>query len=191
MKLAMLLLSVTLVATAADYRLEMAPETTTIHWMLGGVVHTVHGTFKLKRGDVHFDPDTGKAAGEIVVDAGSGESGNGSRDSKMHKNVLESAKYKEISFVPDRVEGRVGLSGTSDVKLHGIFTVHGAAHEMTVPVQVIARQSELSANIRFEVPYVAWGMKDPSTFLLKVSKSVEIEVHTAGRLTTSARTSGN
>jgi len=172
----------TITAMAADYHLELAPETTRISWTLGDVLHTVHGTFKLKRGDIHFDPESGKASGEVVVDAASGESGSGARDSRMQKNVLESTKYPEVWFAPDRVEGKVGLTGTSTVTLHGVFKIHGAAHEITVPAQVTAQGSQLAAIIKFDVPYVAWGMKDPSTFILKVSKSVEIEVQARGRV---------
>ena len=59
--------------------------------------------FKLKHGALQLDP-AGKISGEIVVDATSGDSGSGMRDRKMHKEVLESERYPEISFRPDRVE---------------------------------------------------------------------------------------
>ena len=149
-----------------------------MNWTLGDVLHTVHGTFKLKRGEITFDNESGKAGGEVVVDAASGESGSSARDRRMHKNILESAKFPEVSFSPDHVEGKVELTGTSNVKLHGIFKIHGASHEITVPVQVTAKDNQISAKLKFDVPYVAWGMKDPSTLFLKVDKSVEIEMQT-------------
>lgn len=178
MKPALILLFLAFGASAADYHLELAPETTKINWTLGDVLHTVHGTFRLKRGDIHFDPDHGQAGGEVVVDATSGQSGSRPRDARMHKSILESAKYPEVSFVPDRLEGRFDPAGTSSVKLHGIFKIHGGAHEITVPVEVAARDNQLVTTIKFEVPYVAWGMKDPSTFILKCDKSVVIEMQT-------------
>jgi polyisoprenoid-binding protein YceI len=177
-------------AIAAEYRLELAPETTRINWTLGDVLHMVRGTFQLKCADIRFDSDTGKAFGVVVVDAASGESGNGSRDSRMHKNVLESAKFSEISFTPDRVEGGVNLGGKSSVKLHGTMKIHGATHEITAPAEVTVNDSRRSAKIRFDVPYVAWGMKDPSNFLLKVNKTVAIDVEAAGRVSQSGA-SGN
>jgi polyisoprenoid-binding protein YceI len=191
MKLSLLFLSAVISATAADYHFVLAPASTTINWTLGDVLHTVHGTFKLKRGDIHFDPDTGKAGGQMIVDAASGESGSEARDSRMHKNVLESQKYGEISFAPDRVEGKVELSQPSTVKLHGIFTIHGGAHEITVPVQITPRENQLSVVVKFDVPYVAWGMKDPSNFLLKVGKTVAIELQSTGRLASAAGESQN
>ena len=72
-----------------------------VHWTLGTTLHTVHGTFALKRGTVRFDPESGKASGEIVADATSGESGNTSRDKRMHKEILESVRYAEVIFHPD------------------------------------------------------------------------------------------
>jgi polyisoprenoid-binding protein YceI len=169
-------------AFAADYHLELAPDATRINWTLGDVLHTVHGTFKLKRGDIHFDPETGKAVGQVVVDTASGQSGSSARDGRMHKNVLESAKYPEASFSPDRVDGKVDLAGTSNVKLHGIFNLHRASHEITIPVTVSAKDNQLTAVIRFDIPYVAWGMKDPSNMLLKVNKSVQMEIRTSGHV---------
>jgi polyisoprenoid-binding protein YceI len=191
MRLAALTLSLVFRAIAAGYHVELAPETTKINWTLGAMLHTVHGTFQLKCGDIHFDPDTGKATGAVIVNAASGESGNESRDSRMHKNVLESGKYPEVSFAPDQVEGNVNFSGKSSVKLHGTIKIHGAAHEITAPAELTIKDSQLSADIKFDVPYVAWGMKDPSTFLLKVSKSVAIEVQATGRVSQSGAGSGN
>ena len=185
MRLTVLTLFLVLRAIAAEYHLELAPETTRINWTLGDVLHMVRGTFQLKCADIRFDSDTGKAFGVVVVDAASGESGNGSRDGRMHKSVLESAKYAEVTFVPHRVEGSFKLAGNSTVKLHGTMKIHGAAHEITAPAEVTIKDNELSANIRFDVPYVAWGMKDPSNFLLKVNKTVAIDVETTGRISQS------
>jgi polyisoprenoid-binding protein YceI len=166
----------------AEYHLQLTPESTQVSWTLGDVLHTVHGTFKLKCGDITFDTENGKADGEVVVDAASGQSGSSARDGRMHKYVLESAKYPEVSFSPDRVEGKVELNGTSNVKLHGVFKIHGASHEIIVPVQMTAKDGQITAKIKFEVPYVAWGMKDPSTLFLKVDKSVDIDLQLTGSL---------
>lgn len=182
MRLALLTLWLFFRAAAADFHVELAPESTSINWTLGDVLHTVHGAFQLKCGDIRFDTDSGRASGAVVVDAASGESGNGSRDSRMHKNVLESAKYPEISFAPDRVEGSLKASGKTSVKLHGTMKIHGTTHEITAPAEVTIQDGQLTADIKFDIPYVAWGMKDPSNFLLKVSKSVSIEIHAAGRI---------
>jgi polyisoprenoid-binding protein YceI len=172
---------------AADYRLQLNSDTTQVNWTLGDVLHTVHGTFKLKRGEILFDPETGKAGGQVIVDATSGNSGSGARDGRMHKNVLESAKYPEIVFTPDRVEGKIDMAGASDVKLHGTFRIHGADHELTAQVHVIAKPDQMDSTIKFEVPFVAWGMKDPSTLFLKVNKTVEIEMQSSGRVSSGAR----
>jgi polyisoprenoid-binding protein YceI len=186
MRLTVLILSLVLRAVAAEYHLELAPQTTRINWTLGDVLHTVRGTFQLKCGDIRFESDTGKAFGAVVVDAVSGESGNASRDSRMHKSVLESAKFSEITFTPDRVEGSVNLGGNSSIKLHGTIKIHGTAHEITAPAEVKIQDGQLNAAIKFDVPYVAWGMKDPSNFLLKVNKTVAIEVEATGRISQAA-----
>lgn len=170
-------------ATAQDLQFKVDPQHTTIKLTLSDVLHTVHGSFQLIRGDLRFDPATNKLAGEIVVDAKSGETGNGMRDRKMHKEVLESERYPEISFQPDRVEGTVTLQGNSLVRVHGIFSMHGVEHEMTVPAQISISPDRWTANLHFSVPYVSWGMKNPSTLFLRVSGTVEVEILAAGTVT--------
>jgi polyisoprenoid-binding protein YceI len=115
--------------------------------------------------------------GNLVVDATSGQSGNKSRDRKMHKEILESARYPEITFRPDRVDGTVALSGSSTIQVHGIFSLHGSDHELIMPVRLEVFPDHWVADTHFTIPYVKWGLKNPSTFVLRVSESVEIDVH--------------
>jgi polyisoprenoid-binding protein YceI len=148
---------------------------------LPDVLHTVHGAFRVKHGSLQFDP-TGAASGEIVVDAASGESGNGARDKRMHQSILESQKFPEIVFVPSRVRGAVNQSGESKVEIDGTFTIHGASHPLTATAVVNASGDRLQAKVHFVVPYVAWGMKNPSTLFLRCSESVEIDLDASGHV---------
>ena len=154
------------------------PAQTKVDFTLGSLLHTVHGDFQVKRGTLSFDPQTGKASGEIVVDAGSGESGSASRDKRMHAAILEITKYPDITFRPDRVDGQVASDGKSQVQLHGMFGIHGVEHEFLLPVTVDATGGSYKVLGVFEVPYVKWGMKNPSTLMLRVDDKVQITIET-------------
>jgi polyisoprenoid-binding protein YceI len=172
----------TLPLAAAESIVELDPARTTIGFTLGDVLHTVHGTFKLKRGSITFDSSTGKASGEIVVDVASGNSGGGTRDKRMHKEILESARYPEAVFTADRVSGELAPRGASELDVHGAFQIHGASHEMTFHFRAEVNGSEVASSTGFTIPYVQWGMKNPSNFLLKVSDKVEMNIKAVGQL---------
>jgi polyisoprenoid-binding protein YceI len=176
------LIFVTIAARAADYSLELTPENTKIHFTVDSSLHTVHGTFGLKSGRIEFNTETGKASGQVVVDVASGNTDSDARDSRMHAVVLESKKYPEAVFAPDRVEGPLSVPGTSSVKMHGIMTIHGAAHDITVDVRTSGTEDQFRATIALGIPFVAWGMKDPGNFLLKVNKTVEMTIDTTAAL---------
>jgi polyisoprenoid-binding protein YceI len=167
-------------ATAQDTAFQLDPAQTSVKFTLGDVLHTVRGTFQLRRGALYFEPASGKISGEIVVDAGSGESGSGMRDRKMHKEILESSRYPDIAFHPDRIEGPVASQGKSAVKIHGMFSIHGADHEITVPAEVEMSSDHWTATVHLTVPYAKWGMKNPSTLFLRVNDSVEIDLVAGG-----------
>jgi polyisoprenoid-binding protein YceI len=159
---------------------------TSADFTLGDVLHTVHGAFRLKSGEIHFDPASGKVSGVIVFDAATGHSGSDSRDRKMHKDVLESGRYPEISFRPDRVDGNVSASGTSTMQIHGMFGIHGAEHEIAMPVSVKMSADHWEASAHFQIPYVKWGLKNPSVLFLRVGDIVDIDFRAAGSLVPSA-----
>jgi polyisoprenoid-binding protein YceI len=160
--------------------LSLDPSQSKVHYTVDSTLHSVHGTFTLKSGVVHFDPATGQAGGEIIVDTTSGESGNSSRDEKMHKEVLESRKYPEVVFKPTQLEGQLALAGVSEVKLRGVFSLHGADHELSVPVHAELAGNHWKGTAKFVVPFIQWGLKDPSSFLLKVKPNVEVDLDLAG-----------
>src|SRR5260370_4570776 len=152
------------------------PAQTKVEFALGSLLHTGHGDFRLTRGTLGFEAQSGKVSGELVVDAASGESGSPARDKRMHASILESAKFPEIIFRPDRVDGKVVPEGRSEVQVHGVFAIHGVEHEMLVPATIRAADGQYNVTGTFEVPYVKWGMKNPSTLMLPVSDKVEIIV---------------
>ena len=169
-------------AAAQQTEIKFDPAKSRIEWTLGDVLHTVQGTFQLKAGTILFDPQTGEASGQLIVDAASGNSGNKTRDSKMNKEVLESARYPEIIFAPKYVSGFVAGQEAATVEVAGSFTIHGGTHELTLTVPISVKNTSFEGHTSFSVPYDAWGMKNPSTFLLRVDKEVKISISAVGDL---------
>ena len=157
---------------------EFTPAHTTVEYSVDSTLHTVHGTFALKRGTLRIDPASGRTEGELVVDASSGSSGTKGRDRRMTREILEADKYPDIVFQPDRMDGKLEEQGKSQVKLLGMLTIHGKQHEITAGVDAQAVAGGYDATARFEVPYIEWGMKNPSTFILRVDKVVTVTVRT-------------
>lgn len=167
---------------AAAATLKLDPAATQVTFTLDSPLHLVEGSFHLREGEVRFDPRTGAAAGRIVVDARTGATGNGSRDRKMHGEVLESARFPEIVFVPDRFEGTLPESGAGQVKLHGTLSLHGSGHPLTLPATIRRENGRLHADLALAVPFIAWGLKDPSLPFLKVDREVAVKIAARGTL---------
>jgi len=156
------------------------PATSSIGFALTGTGHEVHGTFHVSSGTIQFDRSAPKMSGNIVVSAGSGESGDNGRDKNMHQKVLETDRFSDVSFQPQSYTGTLAATGDSTIQVSGIFTLHGTAHDLTVPMQVHIDGQNLTAKGSFVVPYVKWGLKDPSIFILKVAKEVHIDLNLVG-----------
>jgi polyisoprenoid-binding protein YceI len=167
---------------AQESVIQIDPAHTKIEFSLGGTMHTVHGKFSLKSSSIRFDPSTGEIGGAIVVDATSGESGNGGRDGRMHREILESAKFPEIVFTPLRMKGTVAAEGSSKVEVSGRFRLHGQDHDVAFPIVVLADGKNLQITTHVDIPYVQWGLKNPSNFFLRVADKVGIDIEATGRV---------
>lgn len=170
-------------AVAEPFRLVLDPAATEISFTLGARLHTVRGSFALVTGELSFDPDGGAASGEIRVDARSGDTGIDRRDRVMHEEVLDSARHPLLVFRPERIDvlerGADALAG----RLFGRFEVRGVSHPLALTFEGTRTGERAAVTVRFEVPWVAWGLPDPSNAILSVDDKLAVEVRTSGALT--------
>ncbi len=153
-----------------------------VAFSLGDVLHSVHGTFHVQRGTIAFDHSASTISGSVLVAAGSGKSGNDTRDHKMSTDILDAPHFAETSFAPHSYQGTIVPSGDSTIQVAGVFTLHGTPHDLTVPMQIHIDGTKCTAKGHFVVPYVQWGLKDPSTFILRVGKEVSIDLVLVGQI---------
>ncbi len=158
------------------------PDASEVKMTLKTTHELVHGTFHVQSGSIEFDRSTPKMAGSVVVLAGSGKTGNGSRDKKMNNDILEVEQHSTVSFEPKSYAGTIPPSGDSTIQVTGIFTLLGAPHEITIPIVVHLEGTTAAAKAHFVVPYIQWGLKDPSFLFWKADKNVAIDLNLVGSI---------
>jgi polyisoprenoid-binding protein YceI len=170
------------VALAQHQTFAVNPDASEVKMTLNTTHELVNGTFHVQSGSIEFDRNAPKMQGSVVVLAGSGTTGNDSRDKKMNKDILKIEQYATISFEPKTYAGAIALSGDSNIQATGIFTLLGTPHEITVPILVHLDGTAATAKAHFVVPYVQWGLKNPSLLIWKADNDVAIDLLLAGRL---------
>ncbi len=158
------------------------PDASEVRMTLKTTRELVNGTFHIQTGSIEFDPGDPKMSGSVVVLAGSGKTGNGSRDKKMNKDILAVEQHATVSFEPKSYAGVIAPSGDSTIQVTGIFTLLGAPHEITIPMLIHLEGATATAKAHFVVPYIQWGLKDPSFLFWKADKDVAIDLFLTGRL---------
>jgi polyisoprenoid-binding protein YceI len=159
------------------------PDTSQVKITLNTTHEIVNGAFHVQSGSIEFDPTTPRISGSVVVLAGSGKTGNDSRDKKMNKEILKVEQFATVSFEPKTYTGAIAASGDSNLQVTGSFTLLGTPHEITIPILVHVEGTAANAKAHFVVPYIQWGLKDPSFLIWKADKDVAIDLFLNGQLT--------
>ena len=157
------------------------PDASEVKMTLKTTHELVNGTFHIQSGSIEFDRSAPKMSGLVVVLAGSGKTGNDSRDKKMNKDILEIEQHATVSFEPKSYAGAIAPSGDSTIQVTGTFTLLGTPHEITIPILVHLEGTTATAKAHFVVPYVQWGLKNPSFLIWKADNDVAIDLFLTGR----------
>jgi polyisoprenoid-binding protein YceI len=142
----------------------------------------VTGAFHLQSGSIQFDPKSPNMSGSVVVLAGSGNTGNGSRDKRMNKEILKVDQFATVTFEPKTYTGVLAPSGDSTLQASGTFTLLGVPRQITIPIQVHIEGAAATAKAHFVLPYMEWGVKNPSFLIWKADNDVTIDLNLSGQL---------
>jgi polyisoprenoid-binding protein YceI len=177
-------LAVMLVQTASAQHQVLAvnPDASQVKMTLKTNHEIVYGTFHVQSGSIEFDRSASRMAGSVVVTAGSGKTGNDSRDKKMNKDILKVEQYTTVSFAPKTYTGTISPTGDSMIQVSGVFTLLGTPHDLTIPMQVHIEGSKATAKAQFVIPYVQWGLKNPSFMIWKAENDVAIDLILVGQI---------
>ena len=69
-----------------------------------------------------------------------------------------------------------------NIQVTGVLTLLGTPHEIAILMQIHIEGSSCTAKGHFEIPYVQWGLKDPSFMVWKAEKVVDIDLTLVGGL---------
>jgi len=158
------------------------PDASQVNMTLNTTHEVVHGTFHIQSGSIGFDRSAPGMSGSVVVLAGSGKTGNGSRDKRMDKEILQVEQHATVSFEPRSYAGAIAPSADSTIQVTGIFTLLDTPHEITIPMLVHLEGTTATAKAHFQIPYIQWGLKDPSILFWKADKTVAIDLSLTGQL---------
>ena len=163
-------------ALAAEHVLTLDPAHARVTFVLEATGHDVEGSFPLSKCEVHFDPEAGTASGEISLDAAQGVTGNPKRDKTMKEKVLLTPTAPSIVFHPARFRGILPETGAADVALTGSVSVAGLEQPLTLVAHVVRSAAGLHLQSTAPVPFVEWGLHDPSVLFMKVQKIVQLSI---------------
>jgi polyisoprenoid-binding protein YceI len=134
------------------------PERTTIRADVKAMfgLFTVHGTFRLRAGQVSIAADPAVSGVRASIEAGSFASGNATRDADVvSATLLDARTYPEITFAGQGVR----RDGDGWV-VPGSVTAHGT----TVPAEVRLSDASLEAGTAGEARFRATARLDRTSF---------------------------
>jgi polyisoprenoid-binding protein YceI len=158
------------------------PEGSEVKMTLKTTRELVTGIFHVESGTIDFDPGAAKIDGDVVVAAGTGKTGNDTRDKRMNNVILHVQHYATVTFSPRSYTGTIAPTGDSTIQVTGVLTLLGTQHDLTIPIQIYRTGGNCTSKAHFVIPYVQWGLKDPNFLFWKAEKQVDMDLNLVGHV---------
>src|SRR5580693_7710545 len=169
-------------ALAQHQTFTVNPDASEVKMKLNTTHEVVNGRFHVHSGSINFDRAASHISGIVIIAAGSGKTGNDSRDKKMNKDILKVDQFATVSFAPKTYNGTIAASGDSTIQVSGVVTLLATPHDLTIPMQIHIDGSKATTKGQFIVPYVQWGLKNPSFMIWKADNDVAIDLNLVGQV---------
>lgn len=134
-------------------------------------------------GEFTLLPDGTFAPGsKVVVDLTGLASDNSLRDNTVRRNVLETQRFPEASFVPAKATGLpLPLPATADLtfRITGQLTIHGVTKDATFDVTGKRSEGDLQtvASVTPAMTFATFGMSQPRVFtVISIKDEIRLEV---------------
>lgn len=145
---------------------------------VGFEAHATLHSFEGHAGTFEGTLDTDGLTGTLIVPVRTLSTGIGARDARMRGESLDAARFPDVRFVVDRIEGDTaivrGQAGSGTVTLVGALTVR----DVSRPVRVMATVSREGAGLRLrgrhEVRWTDFGVPDPSVLVARLDPAVVV-----------------
>jgi hypothetical protein len=172
-------------ADDGSFTITLDAATSQVTFELGAVFHTVHGRGPVEETVLTYAPAAGTLNGIIRMPATGLTTDNQRRDRKMHGQVLKSAEHPWIIMKLQRADGFLNPESGGALQIEAELVLLGQGHPVSFPVEISIIDPD-SGRVRaagaFSVPYVAWGLEDPSAVFLRVDKEVRVTFSADGTL---------
>ena len=173
-------------AIAQHQTFTVNPDASKVAFSLGGNAHHVDGTFHVQSGSIDFDRTR---ANHLRLGGCRGRQRQQRRSGPGQEDELRRSRRgalcRNLLCAQELSGNRCGQRAIPPSKSAAYSPLHGTPHDLTVPMQIHIDGTTLTAKTHFTIPYVKWGLKDPSIFILKVAKEVDIDLTLVGRLSSS------
>lgn len=156
------------------------PEHTTVRANVKAMfgLFTVHGTFRLKSGQVSIAADPARSSVRATIDAGSFASGNATRDADVvSPGLLDAQGFPEITFI-----GQGARRDGAGWVLAGTVTAHGTP----APAEIRISEARAEGGAEGPVRFVATARLDRTSFGVTkkkgmVGRTVDLVIETVVR----------
>ena len=167
---------------AQQQKFAVNPDSSEVKIRLNTTHEVVNGTFHVQSGSIDFDRTASRISGMVIVGTGTGKTGNEGRDKKMKKDILKVEQFATVSFAPKTYTGTIAASGDSNIQVTGVFTLQGIPHDLTIPMRIHIDGLKATVQGDFVIPYVQWGLKNPSFLIWKAENDVRVDLDLIGRI---------